>query len=636
MSTWTLSSWGESAFICAFVISCLQALVTPKLMRASPTGTLTLLRGTALFQGLLVTLAFASLIHAYVSADFSLKNVFENSHSHTPLFYKITGVWGNHEGSMLLWAWLFCLYGLGFAFMKAPPTTRPFRARVLWVQGILTLLNLGYVLFLSSPFKRLSTSLSQGMDLNPLLQDVSLAIHPPMLYTGYVGFCLVFACAVAGSKNPENASLWQASARRWCLWSWSFLTIGITLGSWWAYYELGWGGWWFWDPVENASLMPWLCATALLHLWPTTKSAPSQEPARLSLRLLSVLTFSFCLLGLCLVRSGVLSTVHAFAKDPERGAYLGLMTFVVALWGLTSVVQRTPSQREESWGWDQPSSIRIQTLLFSTLVFTLCVATLYPLLLETFFDISITVGPPYFTKTFVPIAFVGLILMGAAPLLPLSKGLSFQQVRARLATPFLLSLLLGCVLLYAWDTFVWRAVMGVCCAGWIVATTLKHWWHKKGPALSRHGMALAHLGIAGLIWGMCVQTYGQKEHLVALKVGEKTTFAGKTFTLKKVGPRDGPTYQAERAELLIEPGNALMGPEKRFYPSREVLTSETALYPQGMSLFYAALGGLLPQDRWTLRLYYHPQVIWIWLGAIMAAMGAGLCLLARRKKGDSL
>lgn len=178
--------------------------------------------------------------------------------------------------------------------------------------------------------------------------------------------------------------------------------------------------------------------------------------------------------------------------------------------------------------------------------------------------------------------------------------------------------------------------MGVCCAGWIVATTLKHWWHKPGPALARHGMALAHLGIAGLVWGMCVQTYGQKEHLVALKIGEKTTFAGKTFTLKNVDPQDRPTYQAERAELVIEPGNALMAPEKRFYPSREVLTSETALYPQGMSLFYAALGGLLPQDRWTLRLYYHPQVIWIWLGAIMAAMGAGLCLLARRKKGDSL
>lgn len=636
MSTWSLSLWGESAFICAFVISCLQAFITPKLLRTSASGTLTLLRGTAVFQGFLITLAFASLIHAYVHADFSLKNVFENSHSHTPLFYKITGVWGNHEGSMLLWAWLFCMYGLGFAFMPSSPTERPFRARVLWIQGILTLLNLGYVLFLSSPFKRLSTTLSQGMDLNPLLQDFSLAIHPPMLYTGYVGFCLVFACAVAGSTNPEHASFWQKSAQRWCLWSWSFLTIGITLGSWWAYYELGWGGWWFWDPVENASLMPWLCATALLHLWPSINKISSHQTARLSLRLLSVLTFSFCLLGLCLVRSGVLSTVHAFAKDPERGLYLGAMTFVVALWGGISVLKKAPTQHEGNWGWDRPSCMHVQTLIFSTLVFTLCVATLYPLFLETFFNISITVGPPYFTKTFVPVAFIALFLMGAAPLLPLSKGLSFQQIRARLATPFLLSLLLGCLLLYAWDTFVWRSFMGVCCAGWIVVTTLKYWWSRKGSALTRHGMALAHLGIAALIWGMCVQTYAQKEHLVALKVGETTTFAGKTFTLKKVAPHDGPTYHAERAELVTEPGHDLLTPEKRFYPSREVLTSETALLPQGMSLYYAALGGLLPQDRWTLRLYYHPQVIWIWVGAIISAMGAGLCLVARRRKGDNL
>ncbi len=635
----SVATLGQSALLCTFVITCLQSVFGPIMRHFFQGQALGLWRASLLFSWGLISLAFGGLIYAYVSGDFSLKNVFENSHTHTPLLYKITGVWGNHEGSILLWTWLLMTYTTVFAWMRAPKKSALFRAAVSWHQSVILALTLGYVVFFSSPFEALSGSLSQGLELNPLLQDVALSFHPPTLYTGYVGFSLVFSCALAA----KDYSLWHRTAQRWTLWSWSFLTLGITLGSWWAYYELGWGGWWFWDPVENASLMPWLVATALLHLWPGQKdtSAPTKTVA-----VLCVMTFGLALLGLCLVRSGILSTVHAFASDPLRGTYLTIMTLALVLWGGFHLVKAgAPAPHTpKPWDLNRATLLKGQTFLMMGLLFIVVLATLYPLMSESIWDLKLTIGAPYFEKTFVPLAFIGLLLMGAAPLVPYAS-LPWEALKKRLATPFWLTALLGTCLLYLWDPYAWRTFCGLCLSFWLGATTLKKWLflNKSATKVSlisalsqqnvrQHGMALAHVGIAFLARGMSLQSYGKKETMVALRVGESTTFEGYAVTLEDVMRYDGPTYTADQARLVINPGGILSKPEKRFYPSRELLTSKTSLTRDGMSLFYTALGGLLPDHRWALRLYHHPQVIWIWLGAIIAAAGGLLCLRAYTKK----
>ncbi|MBA4750171.1 MAG: heme lyase CcmF/NrfE family subunit [Alphaproteobacteria bacterium] len=635
----SLATLGQSALLCTFIITLLQSLSGPFTRRHFKGEALVLWRFSLLFSWSLISLAFAILVYAYVLGDFSLKNVFENSHTNAPLLYKITGVWGNHEGSILLWTWLLVTYCLMFSWFKPPANGALFRTAVLWHQSVILALTLGYVVFFSSPFEALGGSLSQGLELNPLLQDVALGVHPPTLYTGYVGFSLVFSCALAAKEDPS----WHRTARRWTLWAWAFLTLGITLGSWWAYYELGWGGWWFWDPVENASLMPWLVATALLHLWP---SQQSNVPPIKIVPLLCVMTFGFALLGLCLVRSGVLSTVHAFASDPLRGTYLTVMTLALALWGGFHLAKggAPAPHAPQSWELNRATLLKGQTFLMMGLLFIVVLATLYPLASESIWEIKLTIGAPYFEKTFVPLAFIGLLLMGATPLVPYTS-LPWESLKKRLATPFWLTALLGTCLLYLWDPYAWRTFCGLCLAFWLGVTTLKKWLFlgKKNAknslaqaltqqSMRQHGMALAHLGVAFLVMGMSLQSYAKKEALVALRIGESTTFEGHAVTLKDVVRYGGPTYTGDQALLVINPGGILSKPEKRFYPSREVLTSETALTRDGMSLFYTALGGLLPDNRWALRLYHHPQVIWIWLGAILAAVGGLLCLRAYTKK----
>ncbi|MCA0370832.1 MAG: cytochrome c biogenesis protein CcsA [Proteobacteria bacterium] len=621
MDLGSFPAWGEAALVAAFVISLIWVGLGRVVLRRAPAPyPLFLFVPTFLF--VLVTLAFASLMWAYVTGDFSLKNVFENAHTHTPLLYKVAGVWGNHEGSMLLWMWLLSLYGCLFVWMGRSRSSGHLAARAAasWIHNILFVMGMGYCVFMSSPFERMGGALSQGLELNPLLQDPALAIHPPLLYTGCLGLSLVFACTVAGTDTLARA------ARRWTLWAWSTLTLGIMLGSFWAYYELGWGGWWFWDPVENASLMPWLCATALLHLRHT--QAPFLT------RLLSVGAFSFCLLGLTLVRSGVLSTVHAFASDPQRGAYLGVMTVLVALWGILSVIKQTQdssvSEKAPAF-WSRASMLKLQALLFMTLLFIVVLATLYPLVLEALTGGTITVGTPYFVKTFVPVAFVMLLMMGAAPFFARADaGLTFLAFKARVTRPGLVALLMGSLLLYAWHPFEVTTFVGLCLVFWTVTGTITYVWRKRSGALNHAGMLTAHVGVAVMVFGMCVQTHGEKEHLVALGEGEKTIFMGREVTLQEVEGCRAPTYMAEKAHLVV--GGRVLTPEKRFYPGREILTSETALLPQGMSLFYAALGGLLPDNRWSIRLFYHPQVIWIWVGAMMMALGGGISLISLRRR----
>ena len=616
--------WGHAALVAAFIIGLIWA-GAGRFFLERVGAPHTLFRFVATFLCALVTLSFASLIWAYVSADFSLKNVFENANSHTPLFYRVTGVWGNHEGSMLLWVWLFSLYGCAFSWMGGNLSLEEVRARAkaLWIHTLLFAMALGYSVFMSSPFEGIGAPVSQGLDLNPLLQDPALSIHPPLLYAGYLGLSLVFACVAAG-----HDSLLQ-SAKRWTLWAWCCLTLGIMLGSFWAYYELGWGGWWFWDPVENASLMPWLCATALLHLW--------HVRVPMMVRLLGVGAFSFCLLGLTLVRSGVLSTVHAFASDPQRGVYLGVMTACAAFWGGWQAVRGRPQEvtqdKDEGAFWAQENALKLQMLLFMTLLFTVVLATLYPLILEALTGNTLTVGTPYFVKTFVPVGFALLLLMGAAPFLKGQGADSLKEVRERLTRPALVSILMASMLLYAWHPFEVTTFLGMGLVFWIVVGSVVYILRARADAFKKAGMLVAHLGVGAMVFGMCMQTHGEKEHLVALKEGETTRFQGREVTLEDVSGYRTPTYMAEKARLRVAGQSRALTPEKRFYPGRAVLTSETALLPDGMSLYYAALGGLLPDDKWSVRLFYHPQVIWIWVGAMMMALGGGISLISLPRRG---
>jgi cytochrome c-type biogenesis protein CcmF len=597
----------------------------------------------ALAQFLAVGVSFCVLIHAYVVSDFSVLNVASNSHVDKPLIYKISGAWGNHEGSMLLWVTVMALFGASVASFGDSLPLR-LKARVLGVQALIGVGFYSFILLTSNPFTRLIPAPLDGNGLNPILQDPGLAFHPPMLYLGYVGFSVTFSFAVAALLEGRVDAAWARWVRPWALAAWSFLTMGIALGSWWAYYELGWGGWWFWDPVENASFMPWLVGTALLH---SAIVVEKRDALKRWTILLAILTFALSLVGTFLVRSGVLASVHAFAVDPERGLFILALLGAAIGGSLALYAFRAPTL--EAGGVFAPISregaLVLNNLLLSTAAATVFIGTLYPLFMQAI-DVTVTVGPPYFSLTFVPLMAPMVAAMAIGPLLSWKRG-DLLGVLSRLKWIAALSALAALVVWYRATPGPVMSALGMALVVWLflgtlfdLAERLQLGRTKLANSLARAahlpradwGKALAHCGLAVSILGM-VGSLWRVEDIRAIKPGESFDIAAYHLTFVGVSPVQGPNYAADRADVEVRRGDALVAtltPQKRHFTVPPMTTTETAIHTTGLSDLYLALGDKDPNGSWTLRTYYNPLVPLIWFGAVIMMLGGATSLSDRR------
>ncbi len=585
-------------------------------------------------------IAFGALMHAYITSDFSVQNVWQNSHVDKPLLYKISGVWGNHEGSMLLWITVMALFGAAVALAgSGMPAT--LRARVLGIQALISLGFYAFVLLTSNPFARLVQAPIEGRGLNPLLQDPGLAFHPPLLYLGYVGTSLTFSFALAALLERRVDPAWARWVRPWALVSWIFLTLGIALGSWWAYYELGWGGWWFWDPVENASLMPWLAATALLHSAIVVEKRDSLKRWTV---LLAIITFAFSILGTFLVRSGVITSVHAFATDPARGAFILLLLALIVGGALTLYALRAGSLG--GGGLFAPISregaLILNNVLLAVALVTVLLGTLYPMFLDAMGLGTVTVGTPYYKATFVPLLIPLVLVMAAGPLIPWKRADAFSiLMRLRVAAVLALA---GAGAAYAWaEGGPLLAPIGIFCGCWLIfgaATDLvdrvrgpNPWARWRGLPRSALGAVIAHAGLGISILGMSGDLW-QQESIRALSPGQSMPLAGFELTLEKVEPVQGPNFIAERATVVIRRNGEIIGtatPSRRKFTRPPMTTSETAIRTNGLRDLYLALGDRDGQTgAYALRVYYNPLVPLIWGGAVVMALGGGISLADRR------
>ncbi len=593
----------------------------------------------AVAQLFFIATAFACLMYSFSVSDFSVEVVAANSHTAKPFMYKLAGAWGNHEGSMLLWVLILAIFGATVGvFGRAIPDS--LRARVIAVQGLVGFGFLAFLIFTSNPFARLDPAPIQGMGLNPLLQDPGLASHPPFLYLGYVGFSTTFSFAIAALIEGRADAAWARYARPWILAAWVFLTIGIALGSLWAYYELGWGGWWFWDPVENASLMPWLLGTALLH------SALVMERRETFVRwtlLLSILTFSLSLIGTFVVRSGVLTSVHAFAVDPQRGV------FILALLGLaTGGGLFYYALRSDKLAPGAPfslvsreGSLVLNNALIVTATATVFIGTFYPLFIDLIGQDKISVGAPFYAATFTPIAAPILVAMALGPILKWRSD-TLKDALRRLGWPAGAALLAGLAALAATGAHKPFAALGMGLSMWIIAASasivLKKVRFRQIPfpesfrlalALPRttYGVALAHLGVGLMMAGLIAANAWKQELTAGLEPGGSLRFVGYEVQMLSVTPGRGPNFEAERSALSFSRGQQVafvLTPERRFYPEREMQTTEASVRSTLLANTYAALGERGDDGKWTVRLYRHPLAIWIWLGATVMALGGAL------------
>ncbi len=595
----------------------------------------------ALAQFALIAMAFVALTQAYVASDFSVLNVAENSHTLKPLIYKISGVWGNHEGSLLLWVLILSLFGALVALF-AGDAPDELRARTLAVQALIAVGFLLFILLTSNPFARLDPPPLDGRDLNPLLQDPGLALHPPMLYVGYVGFSIVFAFAVAAMIEGKFDAAWARFARPWALLAWAFLTAGIGLGSWWAYYELGWGGFWFWDPVENASFMPWLAGAALIH---SIAVVEKREALKTWTVLLAILTFSLSLLGTFLVRSGVLTSVHAFATDPTRGVFiLGLLVLAVG-GSLALYAWRAP--RFAGGGTFAPVSregaLVLNNLFLVTACATVLLGTLYPLLHEAIGGEKISVGPPYFNAAFVPLTVPLVAAMGLGPMLRWRQA-DLPGVLSRLKVAGAVTVLGAFIALaVTWREGFWVA-LGALLALWLVLGTLTGLAERidmrRGGAFGRlgaiprsvWGMSLAHMGLAVVIAGVTGVTLLSQEDAVVLQPGETADAAGYQVTLKDVTQTEGPNYRSVEAVLSVSKNGGapvILRPERRLYVVSGQGTTEAGIRSDAFGDLYATVGDLRPEG-WTVRFQRKALAPWLWAGAAFMALGGFVSLSERR------
>ena len=603
-------------------------------------------RPAALAQFLSIAIAFFALMHAYAVSDFSLANVAANSNSTKPLLYKLTGVWSNHEGSMLLWVFILALFGAAVALFgrNLPPALR---ARVLAVQAMIGVGFLVFILFTSNPFLRLWPMPADGMGLNPILRDPGLAFHPPCLYLGYVGFSITFCFAVAALIEGRVDPAWARWVRPWTLAAWCALTVGIAMGSWWAYYTLGWGGWWFWDPVENASFMPWLVGTALLH---SAVVVEKREALKTWTILLAIIAFSLSLIGTFLVRSGVLTSVHAFANDPMRGAFILLLIGLYTGGALVLFAWRAPQL--QGGGLFAPISreggLLLNNLLLTTAAATVLIGTLYPLFLDVVAHQKVSVGPPFYDMTFVPIMVPLLVAMAIGPMLPWKRG-DLLAALSRLKIAFVVTAAAALVTLVATGAKSVGAACGLALAAWRLAATLTELAERvrlvadprgalrRGLHLPRAtwGMILAHGGMAIVIAGITGSTAWTEERIVDARPGDQIALAGYTIAFDAVNQVTAPDYTATRADMrLLRDGReiAALHPEKRFFPVENGSATGVAIHTNLLSDVYAVIGDPDGKGGYTLRLYWNPLVPWIWLGAAAMALGGLVSLTDRRHR----
>ncbi|XSG81193.1 MAG: heme lyase CcmF/NrfE family subunit [Methyloligella sp. ZOD6] len=640
-----IAETGHFALILALGIAIVQMVLPLYGARRNDPQLMAIAIPAAQAQFLLVMLAFMALMTAYVTSDFSILNVYENSSSAKPLLYKISGVWGNHEGSMVLWVLILALFGAGVAtYGRNLP--RSLQANVLSVQGAIGVAFLLFIVTTSNPFVRLDPAPFEGQGFNPVLQDPALAIHPPFLYAGYVGFSMAFSFAIAALIDGKIDAAWARWVRPWTLAAWMFLTIGISLGSWWAYYELGWGGFWFWDPVENASFMPWLSGTALLH---SALVMEKRDALKIWTILLAIITFSLSLVGTFLVRSGVLTSVHAFAVDPARGVFiLGIMAIFIG-GALALFAWRAPLLRQG--GIFAPIS-REGALVFNNLILvTACAAvfvgTLYPLALESVTNEKISVGPPFFNYTFIPLILPLLIAVPIGPFLAWKRG-DLYAVAQRLMAAALIALAAIVIVFAVQGRGPWLAPLGIGLGIWLIAGAASEIAYRiklfKAPApeiwrrfvnlpRSSFGTALAHAGVGVCVIGIVATTAWRSEDITALKPGEVTEIAGYRLVFEGVAERTGPNYEERYASLRVFRGDdqvTELHPTKRQFTIEGSATTEAAIYNAWGGDLYAVLGDTLEGGAYSIRVYFNPLVRLIWIGSVIMFLGGALSLFDRR------
>ncbi|MEN3325278.1 MAG: cytochrome c-type biosis protein CcmF [Acidobacteriota bacterium] len=635
---------GQFALIVALLLALTQATF-PMIGASRGNGTWMALAAPAgQAQFIFVAIAFCCLGYSFITNDFSVLNVATNSNSQLPLHYRLAATWGSHEGSLLLWTFMLSLWTVAVSlFSRHLPEEMV--ARVLSVMGFVSFGFLLFMLLTSNPFARLSPVPFDGRDLNPLLQDPAMVAHPPMLYMGYVGFSVAFAFAIAALIGGRLDATWARWSRPWTTVAWMFLTCGIALGSFWAYYELGWGGWWFWDPVENASFMPWLVGTALIHSLAVTEKRGGFKSWTV---LLAIAAFSLSLLGTFLVRSGVLTSVHAFATDPKRGVFI--LVFLLVVIGGSLLLYAIRAKQVGVGGKFEVVS-RESLLLSNNVLLTVAAAsvllgTLYPLLVDALGGAKLSVGPPYFNLIFVPLMAPAMFLMGVGPIARWKKA-SLPDIVTRLRWAFVISVLSAIVLPFVLGGFKWLVSLGLLLAIWILTTVLVNLWERvrvtsgqlstfqklRAQSRSYYGMQVAHLGVAVFIVGVTLVTGYQTEQDVRMNPGDVVTAGRYSFRFNGVTNVTGPNYIAGRAEIIVSHDGVeieKMFPEKRNYTASRNVMTETAIDSGIFRHLYLSLGEPVGGGAWSVRVYYKPFVGWIWFGAILMAVGGGLAVSDRR------
>jgi cytochrome c-type biogenesis protein CcmF len=636
---------GHYALVLAFGLALIQSTVPILGARWGEYSLMNVARSTAVAQLLFVAASFAALVTLHVSSDFSVLNVVENSHSMKPLIYKITGVWGNHEGSMLLWVSILALFG-GLVAIFGNNLPISLRAHVLAVQAWIASAFYLFILATSNPFLRIANPPIEGQDLNPVLQDIGLAVHPPMLYLGYVGFSISFSFAIAALIEGRIDAAWARWVRPWTLIAWIFLTTGIAMGSYWAYYSLGWGGWWFWDPVENASLMPWLAGTALLH---SLVVMEKRNALKVWTILLSILTFSLSLLGTFLVRSGVLTSVHAFANDPRRGVFI-LLILCVFIGGSLSLYTFRASSLKQG-GLFAPISregaLVLNNLLLTTACATVFVGTLYPLALEVMTGEKISVGAPFFNLTFGPLFVPLLIALPFGPLLAWKRGDLLGAAQRLIGAGIVALIVVALVLAWTFGGST-LAPLAIGLAMFVIAGAVIDIAERiglfrlplgvairraRGLPRSAWGTMFAHAGVGIALVGIVCETSWNSENIRTMRAGDVTNIAGYSLKLESLTPRQGPNYRemAAKFSVLVD-GRVIdtMTPSKRNFTTRSATTTEAALLSRGATQLYISLGDIGTDGSITVRIYHKPFVLFIWFGPVLMAFGGALSLSDRR------
>ena len=635
-----LAELGHFALILALVLSVMQSAVP---LAPVKTGLRSMAPSLQIAVMGLVFFAFACLTYSFITSDFSISLVAQHSHSAKPMIYKVSGTWGNHEGSLFLWIVILVLFGGLFA-LTSKQVDATLRLLTLAVQGVVTTAFLSFSIFTSNPFERLASPPLEGRGLNPILQDVGLALHPPMLYLGYVGLSLAFSLAVAGLLKGQVDRYWARLARPWILSAWSALTAGIALGSWWAYYELGWGGWWFWDPVENASLMPWLAATALMH---SVIVVEKREQLKSWTILLAIMAFSLSLVGTFIVRSGLLTSVHSFASDPSRGVFILVILLIAIGIPLLLYAWRGPQLAS---GSDSALLSRDTALIFNNMILVIATAivlvgTFYPLGLELFSGMRITVGPPYFDATFNPLMALGLIGMVLGPVVAWRKGVvpRARQVILAGAGGALFAAIIGSAIIAEVSA---AAIAGLGLFGWLfvgmLADMQRHIkWHLSGRlsrlrtlGLAIWGMWLGHLGMALFLMGALGDGLAREEVIVRAMPDDIIALDDRRYRFISITQNQGPNYGTLTANLQLETVAgaplAMLRPEKRFYPAEGQTTTEAAIRARLSGDDYVVLGDGDDAIGYSLRLYHKPLVSWIWGGALVMALGGIMAFAGRR------